>query len=129
MLVRNYDETLDYKDLCDWWVAQDCPEVPKSMLGQGFIIEDDKEKLACVFVYTTPSSIFIMEGLVGNPASDKEKRSEGIKQVIDHGCNWAKNNGAQTVIATVGKKRIMDNLISLEFKKVQDNLSTFVRSL
>ena len=131
MIIRNFDSDLDYVDVMSWWESQGWPALPSSMLSNtGFIVEtNDGIKLASNWIFPTNCPIWIMEWTVGNPDVEWTQRKEGLDYLINHSCQWAKNNGALKVFTMTKHARFIDKLQELNFIKTDDNMTHLIRSL
>jgi hypothetical protein len=106
MDIRAFDLDEDYLDVCAWWTAQKWPILPKDHLSStGFITYDDDTKYAAAWVYTTNSSIYILDWWVGNPDADHEKRKEGMELIADASAEFAKECGAKTLLTMTSNAR------------------------
>lgn len=127
--VRKFSKE-DHKDIVNWWNEQDFPALPIELLSpNGFIVEDEEEKIAATWVYRTDSPIYIMEWTVGNPSLDFKKRGAGLDLLIDNASTWAKEDGALLLFTMAEHKRLISRLENKNFTKTDENMTHFMRRL
>lgn len=130
MNVRSFDSNLDYADVSSWWKKQEWPVLPLGMLpNSGFIIEDNKNKIAATWIIKTNYPVYLMEWTIGNPDVDWEDRSTGIDLVTDAACKWAKANGASHLFTMTKNERFMDKLEKSGFIKADTGMTHLMRVL
>lgn len=128
--VREFNPEKDYSTVIEWWEAQEWPALPLEMLPKnGFIVEDEEEKVAASWVYRTDSRIYIMEWTVGNPVLDHKKRGEGLDILLDVCSQWAKSQGAWMLLSMTSHDRLIDRLETKDFKKTDENMTHLMRRL
>lgn len=130
MITRSFDAAKDYADVASWWTSQGWPALPVHILStSGFITEKDGVKLAATWVFATNCPIYIMEWTVGNPNANWEDRSNGIKEVTNAGCQWAKQDGASQIFTMTKSERFIDKLQEIGFNKTESGMTHLVRVL
>lgn len=111
MNVREYSKN-DYKALCEWRAGYDLFHVPELWLSEtGYIIDD----LACVFLYTTNSSMVFLEFLTGNPKADPVLRSKAIEVLVNKCNNEAKDRGYKLMWAMIQRPSLVNTADNLGF--------------
>lgn len=130
MIVRSFDAEKDYEDVATWWKQQEWPPLPKHVLSpSGFIAEEDGVKLAATWVFPTNCPIYIMEWTVGNPNVKHELRNNALKNVTDHACKWAKEDGAIQIFTMTKHERFIKKLEEFGFQTTESGMTHLVRSL
>jgi len=128
MLSRKIELEKDYKEIANWWTKQDWPVMPTSMLcDDGFIVEDDENKLAACWVFSTNCPIYIMEWTVGNPDVDWETRQKALDMLIATCVEWSKDNGAEFLFTMTKRGRFLDKLKDNEFKETDEDMVHLMR--
>lgn len=124
-MVRNITQW-DYKDFCDWWGARGAPKPAIDALPPlGFIVPD----LCACFVYETPSTVAILEWVVGNPNSDKDLRNQALDEMLAHVFEALKSRGYKHIFTTTPHGKIIERYQSHGFKVTDTNCSNLMRSL
>ena len=130
MDIRSFNFDKDYLDACAWWTKQDWPILQKDLLSDtGFIAHDDDTKYAVAWVYSTNSSIYILDWYVGNPDVDYKKRKEGLELIVDAAADFAKESGAKQLLTMTNNKRLSEKLKDMKFNETDRDMIHFVRSL
>lgn len=91
----------DYDKLCTWWENENFTPPPKHKLplnatGGVMIFKDDVD-ICAGFLYTTNSSIALLEFTIANKDYREKDRKEAIRLLIKSLCNIGKDLGFDTV--------------------------------
>ena len=84
----------DYSQLTGWFKHREMNVPPLDLLSNvGFIADD----IAAGFIYTTNSSIAIIDCYISNPDSDIDDRNRALELITIHLISYAKNCGFKLV--------------------------------
>lgn len=99
MEVVHFNKEKHYEDVSTWWAKRDWPPVPLDCLSAtGFVV---KGYCAC-WVYETNASLHLLEWLVSNPDSDRNKRDLAMDKMIDHAVCYIKEGlGGKYVFSSI----------------------------
>ena len=110
--MRSINIDKDYETLCKWWTAYDFPQVPLDCLpATGLIIDG----LCAGFLFKTDSSIAWLSWVIGNKNSDKETRTEAIKQLILGLKQEAKNQGFKHIFSATVHPNLLKVYLDVGF--------------
>lgn len=131
MKIVKFNKDKHYDEVTNWWKEHSFPTIPSHLLSDtGFIVADDNDvNQVAIWVYKTNSPIYIFEWLIGNPAVDKNIRNQGIDFLLDFCLRWSKDNGAESMIAMVKEKHVVDRFKKHQFNSIKNDMITLVRSL
>lgn len=130
MIIKLFDKSTDYETVKTWWLAQNWPAVPESSLSTtGFIIKEGDQSLLSGWVYHTNSDIAWLEFIVANPEIKGEQRDEAFELFFSFVLNYAKIKNYKNVFTSVQHQGLMKRLEKNGFKKGDENMTNFIRSL
>lgn len=116
----------NYEMLVEWWKGYSWPSVPFNMLPKiGFIVNDT----VAGFIYSTDSNICLIEWIIGNPKSSKEERKKSLIQLLNTLCNTAKDMGYNHCFTYTKNTGLINSLELVGFKKTDEQMVHFMRSL
>lgn len=120
--MRKFEDK-DYPVVCEWWKGYDWPEIPYTMLPINGLIIDN----TCAgFLYQTDSDLAWIEFIVGNPTIDKNKRAEGLEQLIGGLKDKAKELGFKTVFTATRHERLVDRFKEKGFHISDKNMTHMI---
>tara|TARA_R100000049_G_C1915412_1_gene61786 strand:+ start:352 stop:762 length:411 start_codon:yes stop_codon:yes gene_type:complete len=101
----------DYKIICEWWrwwmgIVVDKDFLPENGVG-GYIIEKNKEPIACGFTYETNSKVTWLAWVTSNPGYKQEDRGFIIKSLIENIEKVCKQNGYEYVFTACQNKHLI----------------------
>ena len=104
-------EKEDYETICKWWkwwmgVVVDKDFLPENGIG-GYIIEKNKERVACGFTYTTNSKVTWLAWVVSNPKYKQKDRGFIIKSLIKDIEKICKKNGYKYIFTVCQNKHLI----------------------
>jgi hypothetical protein len=93
MKVIKYNHLIHYAYLVDWCKLHKLPITPYNLLPRvGCVVTDGKDNnpICMGFLYQLDNTpMYWVEGITSNPHTDKEKRGEGLKILLE----WCYNEG------------------------------------
>lgn len=116
----------NYSMLVKWWEGHKWPIIPFESLPKIGIIVNDT---VAGFLYSTDSNVCMLEWIISDPNSDKQKRKESLVILIDRVCSMAKDMGFKFCFTYVKNKGLMNTLTENSFTKTDEEMIHFVRSL
>lgn len=125
MKTRPYVSS-DYPVLSSWWEAHKWPAVPERCLPKTGLVVDG---LAAGFLYHTDSSIFWLEWLISNPASDKIERNQALTLLIENLLKAAREAGASFVFTSVQHAGLIERYKQHGFAVTETGMTNMVRGL
>lgn len=130
MNVRNFSPVKDYLMICEWWVEHGWPVCPLNFLPEtGLIMEEDGKPFCVGFIYGTDSDFCLMEFIVSNPKSDKEKRSLAIDELIEKLLERAKEQGYRAVYSFAQNQSLLARCVKQGFEVTDTNVTNILRRL
>ena len=115
-----------YEEICGWWKAHDWTPVSLDALpSTGFVIPG----ICAGFLYSTDSSMCILEWVIANPKTNKETRSEGLDLVIDELLKKAHSGGYKTVFTSVSHPKLLERYSDFGFKKTESTMTNMIKVL
>lgn len=115
-----------YKVLVEWWKGHSWPIIPFNSLPKTGIIVDNT---VAGFLYSTDSNVCMLEWVISNPKSEKLHRKECLDILFNELLSIAKNKGFEFCFTFVQNKGLIQSLEKNNFKKTDDNMVHFIRSL
>lgn len=116
----------NYKMLVEWWEGYSWPIIPFSMLPKiGFIVNG----VVAGFIYSTDSKICVIEWIIANPKTIKEERKKSLEELLTLLCNTAKDMGYTHCFTYTKNSGLINTLELSGFKKTDENMVHFMRSL
>lgn len=116
----------NYKVLVEWWKSHGWDAIPFDILPKiGYIINDN----VAGFLYSTDSTMAIMEWFISNPNSTKEERNENLNILINFLSEIAKDLGFKTCFTYTVNKGLINKLENNGFLKTDENMVHLVRRL
>lgn len=113
MITRNINKD-DYKTINKWRMDYGITPIPDSWFSStGFIIDD----VACIFMYTTNSSMVFLEFLTGNPKIESKIRKKAIEVLVKTCNNKAKELGYKYLWGMIEAEVVKDMANELGFLK------------
>jgi hypothetical protein len=125
MKIELVDEK-NYNMLVEWWKGHEWPIIPFDSLPKTGIIVND---IVAGFLYSSDSNVCMLEWIISDPNSDKEKRKESLNILIDKICHIAKDMGFKYCFTFVKNKGLINTLKENSFNKTDEEMIHFVRSL
>tara|TARA_R110000868_G_scaffold66014_12_gene197051 strand:+ start:6366 stop:6743 length:378 start_codon:yes stop_codon:yes gene_type:complete len=115
-----------YEEICGWWKAHDWTPVSLDALPcTGVIVPG----VCAGFLYSTDSSMCILEWIISNPKVDSGLRSEGLDIVIDELLKKAHSSGYKTVFTSVSHPKLLERYCDFGFKKADFNMTNLLKVL
>ena len=111
----------DYDSLCKWWKwwRFSPPErdfLPLNGTG-GIMVSVNGEDVCAGFMYTTDSSVCLIEYVVSNPDYKENNRNEIVRYTVMVLTQIAKNNGFKYAFATMKSEAMMNSYESCGYRK------------
>lgn len=123
-MIREYKPT-DYETIKGWCKARNINAPEESALPKTGFIDDE---LAVGFLYSTDSSVCMIDGYVSNPNSGKEDRSLALDKITDFLICSARSLGFKFVKADTKNKSISARCLKHGFID-SGNYSSFMKEL
>jgi len=115
-----------YEEVCGWWKSHGwAPISLEALPTTGFIIPD----VCAGFLYSTDSSMCVLEWVISNPKASKEVRSEGLDDLIDALLKKADSSGFKMVFTSVSHPKLMDRYSEFGFKKTESEMTNMIKVL
>lgn len=125
MNLRKYTN-LDYWTLTSWWHLHDWPCPDQEMLPEtGFIVED----ICAGFLYKTDSKIALLEFIISNPQTTKEKRANGLDILITALCEEAKKLEFKAIFTSVQHKKLIQRYENHGFVIADNDMKNMVKRI
>lgn len=116
----------NYEMLVEWWKGYSWSAIPFKMLPKiGFIVNNT----VAGFIYSTDSKICMIEWIIGNPKSSKEERKIALDGLLAVLCSTAKELGYTHCFTYTKNLSLINTLEQNEFKKTDEQMVHFIRSL
>lgn len=123
MEIREFKKE-DYSEIKNWWIAHKWQPIPVEFLPKtGYIIPN----YCAGFLYKTDSKIAIMEFIISNPLTDKDKRSVALDLLINSLCNKAKEDGFKSVFSSLVHPKLIDKYKKNQFFVTDENVTNLMR--
>lgn len=129
IVVYNHDK--HYNMLCEWWAAHSwTAPAPNFLSDTGIIIQNESGKcLLAGWIYETNSAVALLEFIVGNPDHTKEERDGAFMALIETVEKYLKHRNFGAIFISTENKALMKRLEKCNFKKTDQNVCNFIRSL
>lgn len=124
--VRKF-ESNDYEMVVSWWKAYEWPSIPPldSLPTDGFISYEDDKPLAVGFVYIIENAPWtLLTWMTTNRVYNKDKRIQGLNEVIKEGKNFSKLLGKKFIFTFNSQNSIIDSLVSNGFQRAEKDVVT-----
>lgn len=123
--IRPY-KTEDLAEIGSWWNKHKWGVLPPEMLPKtGFVVES----YCAGFLYKTDSSIAILEFIISNPSTDKEKRAEALDLLISTLITKAKEDGHSAIFSSIQHPSLISRYKKHGFVTGDLNMTNMVRVL
>jgi hypothetical protein len=129
-MFRPYKET-DYEMLCSWWHKQGDMAPSRNMvpLDSTFILEISGQPVLSGSVFTTNTSMALLENFIGNPDFKKQRKAYS-KQLVDYMADYAKSKGFERVVAiTYSPKLAKYYANDFKLRMTFENVACLVREI
>src|SRR5262245_35083652 len=123
MSVERYDPARHYTDFCDWYRRHTPPPPPEFLPKVGFV----SPGVAMAFLYQTDSKLAYFEGMVANPKTTVEQRSNGLDEVAVALIAEARKLGFKVLVGQTDIPAVVER--ALRFGFVLDPVPTQTVSL
>ncbi len=124
MEVRKIDLEKDYSTLEKWWTSYEWPSIPKYLLPPtGYIVDG----YSAGFLYKTDSPFCVLEWVVGNKESDRDKRAEALDLVLKSLLAEADDNGYKAIFTSCEHKGLIERYKKFNFIQTDNNMTNLVR--
>ncbi|NBO22950.1 hypothetical protein EBU94_06400 [bacterium] len=116
----------NYIILTEWWKGHEWPAIPFEMLPKiGYIVNNE----VAGFIYSTDSSICMIEWIISDPKSNKDSRRKSLSFLLNFLCEKAKEMNYKMCFTYTKNLGLINNLESNKFLKTDSDMIHFVRSL
>jgi len=116
----------DYPKLIEWWKMHNWTPPAYDMLPKiGFIIDG----YCAGFLYQTDSKVALLEFIIANPNSDKEKRSGCLDELINVLLSTAQEMGYTRVFSSIQHPKLIERYNKHGFLQTDTNMTNFIKVL
>ncbi len=131
MNIVVYNKDKHYDMLCEWWKAHSwTAPAPGFLSDTGIIIQNNDGKcLLAGWIYETNSAIALLEFIVANPDYSKEERDGAFSALMETAEKYLKSRNFSAIFISTENKALMRRLEKYNFKKTDQNVCNFIRSL
>lgn len=110
-ITRSINEN-DWSTLVSWWKWWRWPEPERSFLPEnatgGLMVEKNSIPIVAGFIYTTNSSVALLEWIVSNPEYKEKDRKEAIELLINEAEDIIKKQGYKYIFSMGRNKQLLD---------------------
>ena len=125
MNIKKFD-ALDYEKICSWWERHGWPSIPLDFLPKTGIIVDD---CAAGFIYSTDSSVCLLEFVVVDPRIEKTKRRLALDCLLCEVEKIAKNQGFKIIFTSVSHKGLIERYKTNGYSVSDNNMTNLIKVL
>lgn len=126
MILRDIDLSKDYLQLCIWWSTQGWPCVQKDMLPTtGLIVED----YCAGFIYSTDSSMCLLEWVIADKDTDKELRSQALDILLNGLVKKTEELGFKHIYTSTKHTKLIERYKQFNFEELDLQMTNLMRTI
>ena len=124
MQIRPFEKK-DHYTVCKWWKQHDWQGLSLNMLPPtGYIVDD----VCAGWLYKTDGGWALLEWIISNPESDKDKRDEALDRLISKLIEEADNAGVKAIFTSSNHPKLVERYGKHNFKITDTNVTHMVRT-
>ena len=126
--IRKFEFDNDFKDFaawCDYVTRQNNSASSQLLSNEGYVIENNTDKVVIGFLYTTNSPVALLEYVIANPKVHRNDRKMAIKNLLTHIETTAKNKGYEILMTFTSTIGFGDTLVRNGFTRTVKSYEYF----